>query len=294
MKKTVSVILILCLSLFSLVGCKDGENASSKKTDAKDKEIIDSVIEAVNGVESLYLESKTDSSMSVMGNRVDSSSTAICEVDVKDKVQHVIISMTASGEKMDTECYVKENASGADAYLKANGTWLKQTGIPYDKVNELGLSTDSYNLMVMYLELLKEKSEIKEKTVDGKECYVISGEIDAGEEELLKKAGLGNTLQQLVQSGMTSSEIDEIISNVEEMEIIISVDKESLLPVKMKIDITEVTQNIMDGLAKVLGETGEIKVEKNVAVSKYSRYNEMDEITIPEEVLNAEEVVLYQ
>ncbi len=285
MKKTVSVILILCLSLFALCGCKDREKISAE-------EIIDSVLANLESVESLYVESETDSNVNVMGNIVDSKSTVISKVNIKDKTQYAAITTVAMGNTAETECYIKENAGGADVYLKVNDMWIKQTAIIPDKVAELGISTDSYQLMSMYFELLKGNCKIEEIKTDGKDCYVLSGKIDAGE-EILEKSGLGNTLQQLIQSGLTTEQIEKIISNVGDFEVTLYVDKETLLPTQLDVDITDATQNIMMGLADVLGEMGDIKVERNIAVSKYSQYNEIGEIVIPQEVLNAQEVALY-
>ncbi len=285
MKKTVSIILILCLSLFALCGCKDREEISAE-------EIIDSVLANLENVESLYVESETDSNVNVMGSTVDSKSTVISKVNIKDKVQYAAITTVAMGNTAETECYIKENAGGADVYLKVNDMWIKQTAIIPDKVAELGISTDSYQLMSMYFELLKGNCKIEEIKTDGKDCYVLSGKIDAGE-EILEKSGLGNTLQQLIQSGLTPEQIEKIISNVGDFEVTLYVDKETLLPTQLDVDITDATQNIMMGLADVLGEMGDIKVERNIAVSKYSQYNEIEEIVIPQEVLNAQEVALY-
>lgn len=290
MKKTISLMLVLCLFLFSLCGCNNG--GKSSEPDHSAEEIIDSILTNIENVESLYLECETDSSMSVMGSKVDSKSTVVSEVNIKEKVQYISMIMETLGNTVETECYIKENANGADVYLNANGNWIKQTAIIPEKVTELGISTDSYQLMGLYFEMLKDNCEISETTADGREYYVFTGKIHAGE-EVLEKSSLGNTLHQLIESGLSQEQIEEIISNVGEFEVTLYVDKETLLPTQFEVDITEATQNIMTGLADVLGESGEIKVEKNVAVSKYSQYNEIGEITIPEEVLNAEEVALY-
>ena len=292
MKKLLSIMLSLGLIVVMLSGCNNNGN-SGELPQVSAQEVIDSVLENIKYVESLRLEAETDSSMSVMGSKVESKTKITSEIDLKEKIQYYDMQIEASGQQSAVKCYVKEHDGNSDVYMYANETWIKNTNIPSVKAVDLGLSTDSYKSMSLYLESIRNNCEITSKIIDGTECYVLSGKIDAGENEILEKVGLGNTLKQLVQSGMTSSQIDEIISNVDEFEIVVYVDKEYLLPIQMEIDITDVTQSIMDGLSKVLGETGEIKVEKNIAVSKYSKYNEIDEIVIPEEALNAQEVAMY-
>ena len=69
--------------------------------------------------------------------------------------------------------------------------------------------------------------------------------------------------------------------------------KKTLLPIRIDVDLTDATQKILDGLQQTLGESSTLKVNKNVTVTKYSKYNEIGEILIPDEAKNAPETVIY-
>ena len=63
-----------------------------------------------------------------------------------------------------------------------------------------------------------------------------------------------------------------------------------MLPTKVEMDLTLVTQNIMNKIAQVLGESSETEVVESISVSTYSQYNDIGDIIIPEEAVNAQEI----
>lgn len=305
MKRIISLFLILCLSVFALCGCGDDTSTSKTKPEAEPgeepvieevaspEEIIDDVIANFQAVESMRAEMVTDSDISVQGISTYSKATAIIEMNNKDNIQYLKLSMDAAGQETNSEAYVKINSDNADAYVMTDGKWIKQTGIPSNKLSELGLTTNAHTLLTFYLEAIKEDCDFNEENIDGTDCYVFSGKIDAGKEDLLNKVGLGTLIKTLAQSGIPSATIDEIISNAGTFDVIIYVDKTTLLPIQADFDVTDVTANIMSGLAEAIGQPDIIIVKKNSGVTKYDKFDKIGKIVIPDEALSGEEVNIY-
>lgn len=281
MKRFLSLFLSFGL-LVLVAGCT--ENSNSKKSEAE--KVIESVLKNLDNAESFYVENEITKRWSDMGIEDGNKSISCRKVDFKNKMQYIDFNLENPGQE---ECYVEETESGNNVYVSSASEWKKQTGVPIEGIGKLGLSLDSYTTVKVYMEHMKENCSIEEND----SSYIFTGVINAGSEDILEKVGLGTLINNLLESGLDSSQVEEVVLAAGEFEIIVTVDKGLMLPAKTEMDLTRVTQNIMNKIAQVLGESSETDVIESISVSTYSQYNEIGEITIPEEALSSEEVSFY-
>jgi len=315
MKKLLSLLLCVVMMLFTFAGCNkksepvkpssESKNVEEKvpeksvpEVEKEEKEvsvqdIIAAVSEKVASVECFHLEAEVESRM-ISGDIEISSDTEITsEVNFNDKIQYTSMKQSSANGETYAETYIKENGDSTDVYVLSNGEWMKQTGIPSAKAEELRLKTATSDKLLLYIEAIRDSCTMEEDIVQETDCYVFIGEINTKNEEILEETGLGNVISMLLQNNLSEEQINNIISNAGKFLVLVAVDKESLLPIKIEVDLTNVTQKILDGLQEALGESAMLKVEKNVTVTNYSKYNEMDVIVIPDEAKNAPETVIY-
>jgi len=265
--------------LLLVIGC-------TAKTDTQKSEaekVVERVLKNLDEAESFRIENEITKRWSDMGIESGDNSVSCHIVNFKDKIQYIDFDLKNPGQEI---CYVEETQSGSNVYVSSATEWKKQMRIPAEEIEKLGLSFDSYDTVKVYMEHIKDNCSMKE---DGS-SYILTGIIDAGSEEILEKVGVGNLINNLLESGLDSAQVEEVVLGAGEFEITVTIDKKLMLPIKTEIDLTGVTQNIMDNIARVLGESSETKVLESISVSTYSQYNEIGKITIPEEAVNAQEI----
>lgn len=321
MKKLISIIICLAMSICMLAGCdeetqskkekksEDNETTQSQSQDKEkepgkkepveknftDEEIIDKSKEAFSDIKSVSVVAEVETDVSVMGQTVTTKGDVVTDVDVENSIQYANVSMTQNGTTTVSETYVKADGNQVETYVSSNGIWMKQTqGIDLSKAKELGIDPSSTNVMVeLYLDNLKNNSTKTEETVDGKECYVFEASINSSQIEMLKQSSLKDTINALMQAGISEEELEEMLSSMGNIEYKISIDKETFLPVRMDMEMSEAMTVLMGALLETQGVNMKVEIPRCVAASKYTNYNSVASIVIPDEALNGEEIAMY-
>ncbi len=154
-------------------------------------------------------------------------------------------------------------------YSGLDGQWSQETaekstgGIALDKnlFSEMGDSMGGFCLAEQPVE------------VDGKECYEMYGDVTG--EELTGILGS----QMIHGFGLVELPDDSAVAQLE-IPIIFDIYREEMLPARMIVDMTEVLNELYD----TLGESTD--VTHYVIELSFMGYNQIDEITVPEEVKN--------
>ncbi len=305
MKKIIALLLCVVMSFGIFAGCDEDKPAGNTANEISNEaapsasglsvaEIIDKSIDAFGKIKSCSVYAETENVISVGNNKIATKMVVNTDVDLEAKMQYAKMVTEQSGSKVETQTYVDASSDNVSVYLLQNGTWVKQTsGLPVNRAEELGLYPKNDELMMLYLEQCKLNSEMTEQTVDGKECYVFDVKIDGSQFEIIKKSTLKDTLNALLKTGMTEDELNDLIAKMGEFKYTISIDKSTFLPVTLDADMTDAMNGFMKELMKRSGVKEEITVSDVVLVSKYSRYDQVEEIVIPSEALNGREATMY-
>ena len=278
MRRVLTAFLSFSLLLF-VIGCSS--NSGLQKNNAE--KVIESTLENLDEAESFRIENEITKKWNDMGIEGGDNTVSCHIVNFKDKVQFIDFDLKNPGQET---CYVEETESGNNIYVSSASVWRKQMGIPAEAVEKLGLSIDSHDTVKVYMDHMKNNCNMDEN----ESSYILTGNIDASSEEILEKVGLGTLIDNLLESGLDNSQVEEVVSGAGEFKISVTVDKKLMLPTKVEMDLTLVTQNIMNKIAQVLGESSETEVVESISVSTYSQYSEIGDIIIPEEAVNAQEI----
>lgn len=179
--------------------------------------------------------------------------------------------VTMRGVSLNSEMEIYQVAEDGNqvTYSGLDGQWSQETaekstgGIALDKnlFSEMGDSIDSFRLAEQPVE------------VDGKECYEMYGNVTGKE----LTGVLGS--QMIHGFGLVELPDDSAVAQLE-IPVIFDIYHEEMLPARMIVDMTEVLNELYD----TLGESTD--VTHYVIVLSFMEYNQIDEITVPEEVKN--------
>lgn len=177
------------------------------------------------------------------------------------------VSMRGVSLNSQMEIYQVEEDGAQVTYSGMDGTWLKETadvgsgGIALDKnlFAEMGESADEFQLADEMIEL------------DGKSCYEMYGDVTG--KELMGILGS----QMLHGFGLVELPDDNAVSQLE-IPVILDVYEEEMLPARIHVDMTDVLNDLYDGL----GESAD--VTHYVIQLSFTEYNTVEEIQVPEEV----------
>lgn len=254
MKRFISVFASVFVLMFVLSACSEAEEKTVT-------DIFNNAVEASNSLESFAMDMEMDMDMSVP----DLPSQ---QVKVKTKAE-VVTEPLALHQTMDfmgqsIEMYFTEE--GMYMQQPGNEQWIKA---PKEMMNEITQMSQAQQNPGEQLEQLKKymedfKMEEKENT------YVLS--VSSSGDKM--KDFIKETLQQnLPESSMSDDMLKGVTIN--SINYTFTIDKETYYPtaLDLKMDL-EIEQN---------GQKSKIK--QNIK-GTYSKYNEIGEITVPEEIKN--------
>ncbi len=211
--------------------------------------------------------------MTIEGERVVTDMGYTYQVTSDPEAAHVSVTVTYEADYEDesmvttTETYVVLEDGVYVTYSGVDGDWYKM---------EIELDAD---LMESYTMLdMTTGCTLAEETqkVNGTECFVLTCQLQVDD------------LQTLFEEmGLTSltGEIDYSALTVEET---IWLDTETLLPVQSTIDFGDSLTAMMEASIGLAGEDGiEFSMEPCVITASYTGFNNVDEITVPEEVIES-------
>lgn len=190
-------------------------------------------------------------------------------------------SVLGQQQTVETEQYSQIEDDKLVTYQTTDGgdTWTK-TSTDYDEDNAEGLTSSDLYSKISDGDIEAELAEDTE-TVDGAECYVLTLKLEGDD---LSEVLTGSGMEELTES------LDEDALDDASADITVYIDKETSLPAKTSSDLTDLGNAIF---AAMLGsdDSSDYDVDMDtfdVEVTT-SDYDSVDEISIPDEALDAEE-----
>ena len=295
MKKLISLILCIMICFAILAGCTDNtaKNGASKDEETKEltaKEILENAIDFWDSSETFETTANMEFEISAEGETVTATTLVESLYDIKDQEAYAKISSTQNGQSADVETYISLDNDGYVVYLKNNSQWYKQTAISDDVATRNAVAPEKDKLMISYLENCKENAQFEED----EDYYIFSAAIASSDLETIKTTPLKDTINTLLQMGMTEEDVTELLAGMGKFKFDLYIEKETFAPVKIKADMKEAMNTLLSQVYLLSGYEGEISVDKTDIVAKYSNFNKDFDIQIPEAALDAQEVTMYQ
>jgi hypothetical protein len=288
LKKTLSFAASLIL-LFMLAACNQtaapvsednntGENntntsenseSAEKESDLTLEEVLNKTTEASENLNSFSVNMKMDQMISAGQEEENMNISSDIQMDVITEpmafYQKTAMSQDQSGETYETESYFTEE--GMFMYDPAGETWMK---FPKEMSDQLIQMSGQQTNPAEELKKLQEFTD--DFTFEQDDNNFILNLKASGEKftELMKE-----TMADTLPPEMAADEEVFNNMNIENVEYTILVDKETFHPSSLNMDMT--MEMAVEGQTVTLNQ----KIEGN-----YSNYNEVKEITIPQEVLD--------
>lgn len=182
---------------------------------------------------------------------------------------YVEMKIAGEGTGMEVEKYTVQEDKTV-CYTGIDGKWNRRAG------NEKDLSVSGV-LFERLADLEREEAsfEVVEEATDinGMECSRVSGEIST---DILK----GLSKQEIMKALRVGASIDDEIFYKENMKCTIDMYKESQLPARLTMDFTDAANKAL------VSEADGITITEYKADIVYVEYADVDEIEVPEEVIN--------
>lgn len=171
----------------------------------------------------------------------------------------------------DLEIYQVMEDGEYVTYSSLDGDWEREVTAP-DSENHLGLDG---NIFAQEGEVLEEFRLAEEPvTVEGKECYQMYGDVTG--EDLMGLLG-----KDMINAfGLVDLPSEEAVKELD-VPVIFDIYKEELLPARIIVDMSGVLNDLYDSY----GETTKVNLYSIELV--FTGYDQVDEITVPQEVQEA-------
>ncbi|WP_317983781.1 DUF6612 family protein [Paenibacillus spiritus] len=228
-------------------------------------ELIAKVTEATAGLKSYAMETSTIQNMDFSQN--GESQQQEIEMDTQTEFtrspmrMHQTVTSNMTGQEQTFEQYITDK----EMYIQANGQWQK---MPLDETLKTAM-TQSVNPEQQLNQFKSFAKEIKVFEKDG--AYTMDVQVSGDKVKDIAKGYLGQSNQQQAQM------LDQM--NIKSMTLSYTVDKKTYYPVA--------TDMIMAMDMDAEGQT--VKLDMTVS-AQLSDHNGIDEIKVPQEALNAQEV----
>lgn len=274
------IALVLCLVMaLTLTACaKD-----NTKDSTDDGEMLRQAQKNAESVKSLHFDMQIDMKMAIDGEAMDNSTKMTADITQKPMVGKMTMDM---GELGASNVYFKENGDKYDYYMGVdNGEgkveWMKMQ-MDADALQQYDVADSADELLKMQ-DYLKRTGTDK---VNGRAAVKFDGVVTG--EDMMKMVSDSGAMGNLGVADIDDLE-DAVSGKNITMSISIWVDQETCMPVKYAMDMTELTGAVMDALSAEEGmEDISITVSKLVVTVELSQINEIGEIEIPAEALNAQ------
>lgn len=236
-------------------------------------------------VESLEADMEMEMDMSLLEEVIETTTVAHIrsQQDPLKLAMEMSMKMSDGTEVDQMQMYAVEEDGQLKTYMNTAETWYAETL----SVEEVGQYNAEEN-MDLYLDHITDfRSEGQEK-INGTDTTKISGVI-AGDamEEAIEGSGLTASAQSL---GISEDMLADIYKDMKDLPVSLWIDADGYVR-KYELDMTEMMQKIMNESMKAMGATEEdmkVKIEKTAISMVCKSFNEVGEIVIPAEAMNAQ------
>lgn len=287
MKKKIAALMMAAVLALSLTACgKDAVNEETAETVvAEEVDAYEAAMEKMADVDSMDAQMVMTMNMSVGAGGEEQSVESVTTMEMTyfaDPV-HMKADMTIDmGElgSLDQSMYAELTEDGTYMmYVYDSANWQTQTA-------ELGdlEKFDARSNMLSNMDEGNHFEKVGMELVDGVNAYRYEGAVtgEAMRETLLASG----TLDSVSALGIGEEELEEMVSGLGDIPIVLWIDEESLYPVRYEMDMTEVMDRLMSNMLESLGEQVEglsMSYQKVEVVMTCFNYNEAADFEIPEE-----------
>ena len=263
--RMIAMVSALMLILAACSGTTESGGEVSVEEGIDAKEVLEKSISAQEDIENFHMKADMTQSIGSGEEAMEVKSVIDADMVMDPMAFHQMIDMSADGETMQVESYFTEEGF----FMKQGEQWMK---FPDDMTDTLLSLQETQGDPLEQMEMLKEY--VDEFTLtEEKDTYVMtlkaSGEKFQGLMEKTAEEMSGQN--QMMEEAMNQMNVNEVAYTY-------TIDKIDYLPVQMKMK--------MDSEMAMEGETISSVMEMD---STYDQYNEIDEVKVPEEVIEQAE-----
>lgn len=273
-RKILSLLLILCLVL-SFAAC--GSKGMS------DEEIMQKSVENMQALNSLTAESVVEMVFSAGGETMNMTTEMVQRMINEPLALEQTMTMTMGGEaeELQSAVYLEADGDNLITYTQMEGKWYKTTQSGFEALK----AYDSTGAMALYMEAMENFKKVGTEKVAGVKTNKYEGVIpEEYFQSILEASGMD---KQLGLQGAGEETLANLFKGMGEMPITIWIDGEKLLPVKYDYDMSAMMKAIMSSMG--MGED-ELSIDKVTMSMIITGYDNVDEIVIPQEARDAEEL----
>lgn len=284
MMKTAAIALAAVMAV-PMAGCGSTFKATAKSVAEKAASAV-ADIKSIKGTNTLNFDgtftmSGSDEMDLTMSMEQDEEVTA--DPFISHGTATVNISAMGQDQSQDVESYTEVSDSGFTVYNSSDGgdTWTKSTvEMSDDEVEKSSQLCFPYMFEGIADGSIDAELEDDTQTVDDSECYVLDATLTGDD----LKSVLDDSGVQDITTGIDEEDFNDVEADAE-----IYVDKKTFRPAKVSYDMSDLGDAIFNALLGSSGMDIESDTEEFSLEVTYSSYDDVDEITIPDEALNAEE-----
>lgn len=266
LNKLLALALALLLA-FTLAACGDSFESAMVRA-----------LREMQDVESVHADMDLDMSfgVDVLGESTSMDIAMDMGMDTAGDLTSGELTMTMLGIPITVTYIVEKNGDAYDIYLSTDGgsTWESQTGLTEEQLTSGGnysVGTDAGAMVSFYLEFASNFGEAVDETLDGVDCVRYDG-VFPGEQltEALAMSG-----------GSGFAEVPEGAA-LPDAPISFWLDKDSGLPKRISLDMTDAIGQYMTGLLADSGVSADAMRVENIGVTvDLSEYNSAQPMTPP-------------
>lgn len=251
-KKMLAYGVMVALSVSMLVGCgskKESEKAG-RKVDKSITEVAENVVKSVEDIDSMKLgikgsvdiDTETDGVNAVIKGGAELNGVFTIDIPAFNLDGSLFYEIGAEGQKLSGEytanAYGETEDDTMNVYAKTNITdWVMESVDVSEYIESVSMIKSQVNELADMIGELDEKEiedaigdyltlEEKTKSVNGKECYVLSADLDMND-----IAGLNE---------YTGEELDDFMESVDSMNLSygVCIDTKTFIPVKFYMNLS--------------------------------------------------------
>ena len=181
------------------------------------------------------------------------------------------------------EMYMDEVDGKAMMYMTMFGQWLKQ---------EMDLSEltqyDTEEMAKLYTDGLSDVKEVGTEEINGETTTKIEGVINGDSvQKILAASGMEDYMTEA--SGLDQETLDQLLSEITDFKMAIWLNEDNYM-VKVEEDLTEMINVMMENMLEGTEDAGSVTYTAFKMIATYSKFNQVEDFTIPEEAKNAEDI----
>lgn len=276
-----SFVLVLVLSI-GFFSCSSPNVNRELTAD----EMVEFATENVQKIKNYDLTMDMNFSMSTEDQTIEMMTSISGTVFLDPMKMKLDMKMNMLGMEQNIEMYTEQEDTNINVYSKIDDSWQTQI-----ISSEASSSLDQYNMkdsLSSYLENAKNFQILGVETINDREAYKIEGMVSGESLETILESN--DYMDMLPSMGIDSSMFSELYKQMEDIPVIMWIDKEKLYPVKYDMDMTAVMSKIMDSLKETLSSSGGsdiyIKVDSFLTTATLSNFNNAKKFEIPNEAKN--------